>query len=212
MFCYALGVLHRKLPSEIGFLLLCFNFLPIDSRMSTRLCLHQNMLHVCIFRHWRKVFGAFLAYHINTLRYPPDVILSQKERASEPPGHLILTFLTMEKDHPDHDFKRVTYVSLRLDEYDPSRDTVTFSIPYTNIGGDWPLEKFFDWFYLTPEKRKEVKIFDLVVARNSIKCLDYSFKNDSCGVLYRRGGLCKEFMSLAELIAAKGLWEMKAYK
>lgn len=140
------------------------------------------------------------------------MILSQKERTSEPSGHLILTFPTMEKDHPDHDFRRVTYVSLRLDEHDPSRDTVTFSIPYTNIGGDWPLEKFFDWFHLTPEKRKEVKVFDLVIARKSIKCLDYSFKNDSCGVLYRRGGMDKNFMSLAELMAAKGLWEMKAYR
>lgn len=95
----------------------------------------------------------------------------------------------MGRFHPERDIQRVTHFCLNFDEHDPIRDTVTFKLPYQyyhNIEEEWPLKKFLNWFHVTDEKLKELRINDLFAARSKIKCVEYRFIYNYVFISYRR--------------------------
>lgn len=101
----------------------------------------------------------------------------------------------MGRDHPNHDFQRVSNFTLNLDAHCQTRDTVTFETYNKIYEKDWPVEKFFNWFYLTTKKLKELRVFDLFAARSRIKWVNYSFGDDRRAIVLYRQKVGNKFYS-----------------
>lgn len=166
-----------------------------------------------ICRDWRIVNSAILVYriYIHGLVYPqhPPQNITFTKANNLSTHSSFASIIIMGRVPPNHDFQRVTYFTLNLDAHCQTRDTITFKTYDKIYEKDWPVEKFFNWFYLTTEKLKELRVFDLFAARTRITWVNYNFAVDRAKVWYRQkvGNKLYSDFTLAELSVVKSFWE-----